>query len=214
MKTPDPRPSPGLSVLIADDHNLILEIIGLVLEDIPDISLSTAVSIEGVIEQLRTHSSFDLILLDLDMPGMHGGETLKQIQHLNGGKPVGIITGGPTLRVIEEMTRSGAAGVVPKTTSMKSLTNAIRFMAAGERYFPLELMQEQSGIKNSFESPLSEREVSVLNLLAEGMINRDIGEKLRVTEPTVKMHVKSICKKLGVTNRTQAVVAARNLKLV
>ncbi|WP_283179169.1 response regulator transcription factor [Gemmobacter sp. 24YEA27] len=96
---------------------------------------------------------------------------------------------------------------------MKSLTNAIRFMAAGERYFPLELIQENKATQKAFVSPLSDREVSVLNLLADGMPNREIGENLGLAEATVKMHVKSICRKLGVTNRTQAVIQARNLKL-
>lgn len=214
MNSVELQPSPRLSVLIADDHTLILEIIGLVLENTPDITLSTATSVDGAIEQLKKNGAFDLILLDLDMPGMHGSETLLQIASMNAGRPVGIFTGEPTPRVIEEMTRNGAAGVVPKTTSMKSLTNAIRFMAAGERYFPLELMQEKKLMQSSFESPLSEREVSVLNLLADGQTNRDIGQNLNLAEATIKMHVKSICRKLGVTNRTQAVIAARNLKLV
>ncbi|VDC21169.1 response regulator transcription factor [Pseudogemmobacter humi] len=211
--TDAPPTAPDLHVLIADDHTLILEIIGMVLEHTPDIKLSTAVSVDGAVEQLKKNGSFDLILLDLDMPGMHGVETLKQIAEMNSGRPVGIITGGPTPRVVEEMTKHGAAGVIPKTTSMKSLTNAIRFMAAGERYFPLELMQEQKA-RNAFVSPLSEREISVLNELADGKPNREIGEKLKLAEATVKMHVKSICRKLGVSNRTQAVITARDLKLV
>lgn len=213
MMSQDKPGSAPLSVLIADDHTLILEIIGLVLENSPDIRLTTAVSIDGAREQLKKNGEFDLILLDLDMPGMNGVETLKEITALNAGRPVGIITGGPTPRVVDEMTRNGAAGLVPKTTSMKSLTNAIRFMAAGERYFPLELIQENKAAQKAFVSPLSDREVSVLNLLADGMPNREIGDSLGLAEATVKMHVKSICRKLGVTNRTQAVIQARNLKL-
>ncbi|NPD17293.1 response regulator transcription factor [Xinfangfangia sp. D13-10-4-6] len=212
MSQEKPESAP-LSVLIADDHTLILEIIGLILEGTPDIRLTTAISIDGTREQLKKNGEFDLILLDLDMPGMNGVETLKEITALNAGRPVGIITGGPTPRVVEEMTRNGAAGLVPKTTSMKSLTNAIRFMAAGERYFPLEVIQENKAAQRAFESPLSGREVSVLNLLADGMPNREIGDSLGLAEATVKMHVKSICRKLGVTNRTQAVIQARNLKL-
>lgn len=204
----------GLHILIADDHTLILEIIGMVLENVPDIQLSTAISIDGVLDKLKTTNRFDLILLDLDMPGMHGVETFRQIAELNDGGPVGIITGNPTPRVVEEMSKNGAAGVVPKTTSMRSLTNAIRFMAAGERYYPLELMQEQKANQNAFVSPLTDRELSVLRELADGKPNREIGESLQLAEATIKMHVKSICRKLGVNNRTQAVIQARNLKLV
>lgn len=203
-----------IKVLIADDHTLILDVVGLVLENTTDIKLTTALTINGVMDGLRDKGSFDLILLDLDMPGMQGVETLKQVRAANDGKPVGIFTGGATTHVVEEMTRNGAAGVIPKTTSMKSLTNAIRFMAAGERYFPLELIQEQEAMRNAVPNPLSDREMSVLIRLAEGMSNREIGSTLSLSEPTVKMHVKSVCKKLDAANRTQAVINARRLKLV
>lgn len=203
-----------IKVLIADDHTLILDVVGMVLENTPDIELSTAQTVDGALAQLREKGMFDLILLDLDMPGMHGTETLTMMREANGGNPVGIFTGGATQHVVDEMTRHGAAGVVPKTTSMKSLTNAIRFMAAGERYFPLELVQVQEAMRRAVPSPLSDRELTVLVHLAEGMSNREIGTTLTLSEPTVKMHVKSICKKLDAQNRTQAVVNARRMKLV
>lgn len=203
-----------LSILIADDHTLILEIVGMALAGSPDIDLVTTSSVAGVIEQIDLGKKFDLILLDLDMPGMSGLETLRKIEALNEGRPVGILTGNPTPRVVEEMSRHGAAGVIPKTTSMRSLTNAIRFMAAGERYYPLELMQFDKPSAESSASSLSKREMAVLAELADGKTNRDIGLSLTLADPTVKMHVKSICRKLGATNRTQAVVMARDLKLI
>ncbi len=203
-----------ISVLLADDHTLILDIVGMVLDATPDISLKTATSVDGAMQRLKENGTFDLILLDLDMPGMNGGESLRRVMEANAGKPVGIFTGGPTPGVIDEMTKNGAAGVIPKTTSMKSLTNAIRFMAAGERYFPIELLQTQEAALAGVEHPLSEREFSVLQKLSAGLPNREIGEALGLAEATVKMHVKSVCKKLGVGNRTQAVIAARRLKLV
>ena len=207
-------PSSRLRVLIADDHTLILEIVAMVLENTPDIELTTAVTYEAAVEKVNEAPGFDLILLDLDMPGMTGVETMLKLRDLNGGHPVGILTGNPTPRVIEEMSENGAAGLIPKTTSMRSLTNAIRFMAAGERYFPLELMQDQRAAHGAVAKALSDRESTVLRELADGKPNREIGQSLNLTDATVKMHVKSICRKLGVSNRTQAVIAARNLKLV
>jgi len=87
-------------------------------------------------------------------------------------------------------------------------------MAGGGRYLPIELVEQQATVSEAPVSALSKRENEVLALLAEGKPNRAIGADLSLAEPTVKMHVKSICKKLGVSNRTQAVIAAQERKLI
>jgi ATP/maltotriose-dependent transcriptional regulator MalT len=87
-------------------------------------------------------------------------------------------------------------------------------MAAGETYVPMDLMNERNAVREAMDTPLSDREYSVLWPLADGLSNREIGADLGLAEPTVKMHVQSICRKLGVNNRTQAVVTARNLNLI
>lgn len=203
-----------IRVLVADDHTMILEMIQMLMIDAQGITLETTGDVNGVMARITETGPFDLILLDVDMPGMHGVEGLDKVRAANGSGFVGLITGDPSPNIVQAAQRLGAAGVVSKKSSMRSLANAIRFMAAGERYFPLELIQEAATQRPAAASALSDREFAVLSKLADGLQNREIGEALTLAEPTVKMHVKSIYRKLGVSNRTQAVIIARDLKLV
>lgn len=204
----------GIKLLVADDHAMILEMIGMFLQQAPDITVTTGVSLDEALVHVEKSGPFDLVLLDLDMPGMGGSSGLAKAIALNGGKPVAILTGNPSPRKVDELLAEGAAGVVLKTTSLRSLANAVRFMAAGEKYIPMELMQDRGKSQAALPVPLSDRELMVLEHLSEGQPNREIGKALGLGEPTIKMHVKSICKKLGVSNRTQAVIASRDLKLI
>ncbi|MBE3640624.1 response regulator transcription factor [Mangrovicoccus algicola] len=203
-----------LRVLIADDHAMILEMFAHYLAEIPDIEVATAPDLDGALAQMAQRGEFDLVLVDLDMPGMNGLAGLGRALEHSGGRPVGILTSNPAPHVVSEIISLGGAGVVLKTASLRNLANEIRFMAAGGRYVPVELMEQRARPREAAGAGLSEREMSVLDLLAEGRPNREIGTALSLAEPTVKMHVKSICKKLEASNRTQAVIAARDLGLI
>ena len=103
---------------------------------------------------------------------------------------------------------------MPRTIPARSLANAIRFIDAGETYMPLSLMREEANAPTSDSGPLSNREMTVLQYLGEGKQNKEIAKALDLTEATIKMHVKSICKKLTANNRTHAVINARDLGLL
>jgi len=203
-----------IRVLIADDHAMILEMLKMYLNGVADIEVETVPDLPTAIREIDERGPYDLVLVDLDMPGMDGLTGLAKALKQNGGKPVGILTSSPTARVVDEVMSLGGAGIVLKTASLKNLSNEIRFMAGGGRYLPIELVEKRGTSSVEPVTTLSKREFGVLELLAEGMPNREIGAALTLAEPTVKMHVKSICKKLGVTNRTQAVIAARDRKLI
>jgi len=148
--------------------------------------------------------------LDYNMPGMNGLEGLKKALAYNGGQTVALMSGIATRAVAEEALALGAAGFVPKTLSAKSLVNAVRFMAMGEQYAPIDFMtQEEEAAPNPLAEKLSRRELQVLEGLSQGKSNKEIARDLDLQEPTIKLHVKTLYRKIGAGNRTQAALIAK-----
>jgi DNA-binding NarL/FixJ family response regulator len=154
------------------------------------------------------------VLLDLNMPGMNGLNGLKKALALKGGQRVALISGEATREIAEKALEAGAAGFVPKTLPAKSLINAVRFMAMGEQYAPLDFMTAAVPTQNNpLADKLSPRELQVLKGLTEGKSNKEIARDLDIQEPTVKLHVKTLYRKVGAANRTQAAMIAREAGL-
>jgi two-component system, NarL family, nitrate/nitrite response regulator NarL len=204
-----------IRILIADDHEMVLDVFAMYLSSAPDLEVTTAKTLDEALEHIEAAGPFDVVLLDLNMPGMNGVTGLRRAIRSNTGKPVAIITGNPTPRMLDEIMNAGSSGIVLKTTGVRSLANAIRFMHAGEHYMPLELVRERHNAgRQTKNGRLSDKEMLVLSYLAEGKQNKEIANDLKLAEPTIKMHVTSICKKLTASNRTQAVIVARDLGLI
>lgn len=215
MTDTDPFQDTQIRVLLADDHRMVVDMFQLFLRDTAKMDVQVAASLDEAAQILQGEGSFDVVLLDLNMPGMNGVAGLKRAIRLNDGKPVAILTGNATPRMMQEIMALGAAGIVLKTTPLRSLANAIRFMHAGEQYLPMELVQmAQSGTQNTARGNLSSKEMDVLTHLAEGLSNKEIANELQIAEATVKMHVTSICRKISANNRTRAVIVAKELGLV
>jgi DNA-binding NarL/FixJ family response regulator len=205
----------SLSVLLADDHRMVVEIFALFLSGSSGMKVDIADDLDGALEKINEHGAYDVVLLDLNMPGMNGVAGLRRVTRQNAEKPVGIITSNPTSRMVDELLAAGASGIVLKTTPLRSLANAIRFMAGGDCYLPIELMRsQQEAQRASQQNELSDRELEVLEHIAAGLPNKIIASEMQLSEPTVKMHVVSIYRKLGATNRTKAALIARDLGLV
>ena len=203
-----------IKILIADDHEMILDIARLYLDQQPDMSINTAISLPDAISAYQTSGPFDVVLLDYNMPGMSGLAGLLQMMEITGGNPVAIITGNPNRSLMKDVLQAGAAGIVSKSIPVKSLANSIRFIHSGEIYMPLHLIKEDPVKHVGDTGPLSMREMTVLEYLGEGKKNKQIAAALGLSEGTVKMHVMSICKKLDATNRTHAVIKARDTRLL
>ncbi|MDD9920869.1 MAG: response regulator transcription factor, partial [Boseongicola sp.] len=143
--------------------------------------------------------------------GMDGLAGLARMKEANDGRPVAILSGTATPQVARDAIDAGAAGFVPKTLGAKSMVSAIRFMAAGETYVPYDFMQQADA---KTVANLTERETDVLRGLCEGKSNKEIARDLDLQEVTIKLHVKTLCRKLDAKNRTQAAMIARDRQLV
>ncbi|CAN0568844.1 unnamed protein product [Laminaria digitata] len=204
-----------IRILIADDRAMVLEMFEQFISGVPDVTAMTAPDLNTALEIIDSQGAFDLVLVDLNMPGMNGLDGMREAIARNGGKPVALLTSNPPAHLVPEVLDMGGAGFVLKTTSLRSFYNEVRFMAAGERYIPVELIERKRVVpKDHVNVPLSEREMDVLAELSEGKSNRDIGTALGLKEATVKMHVKAVCTKLEASNRTQAVIVARDMNMI
>lgn len=201
-------------VLIADDHDMIAELMSMLLSTTPDLVAVVCSSLEAALTRESAEGPFDVVLLDYHMPGMNGVEGLRRMTAIRAGRPVAIITGAPTPAMVDQVMAAGAAGVIPKTASMRSLVNALRFIQAGEVYLPLDLVTQREAARAEAGQIFTPKELLVLRQLGDGKPNKVIALDLSLAEPTIKMHVKAICRKLGVSNRTQAVIAARDRGLL
>ena len=149
------------------------------------------------------------------MPGMNGLQGLSKALELTNGRPVAILSGTATRRVAEEALAAGSMGFLPKSMSAKSLIHAIRFMAAGERYAPLDFMNaKESDSNNPLMIQLSKRELEVLRGVMKGHSNKEIARDVELQEVTVKLHVKTLCRKIGARNRTHAAMIAKEAGLI
>ena len=203
-----------MRILLADDHELVRETIASFLESEGSFKVVQAPDLPGVQTAVRTHEPFDLFLLDFEMPGMNGLAGLEQILELVTPKPVALISGIADKSIAQQALDLGAAGFLPKTMAAGSLINAVRFMSMGEKYAPVDFMtQETETTKHPLEDVLSQREMQVLSGLVRGLSNKEIAREVDLQEVTIKLHVKTLCRKLEAKNRTQAAIIAKEAGL-
>ena len=200
-----------MKILIADDHDLVRETIAAFLSAEGADTVVTAGSIDEAVGAVRQGGTFDLVLLDYNMPGMNGLEGLRRMIAVNDNRPVAILSGTASRALAEEAIAAGAAGFVPKTLASRSMVAAVKFMAAGEIFAPFGFMQQKSEAAADLLTP---REIDVLRGIVRGQSNKEIARDHDLHEATVKLHAKTLCRKLGAKNRTQAAMVARDRNLV
>ncbi|KAB7610154.1 response regulator transcription factor [Amylibacter sp. SFDW26] len=203
-----------MRILLADDHDLVRETLSAFLEKEDGFTVAQANDITQTKRSIETHEPFDLVLLDYEMPGMNGLDGLKNIMELAGRKPVAIISGTANKNIAEKALELGAAGFLPKSMAASSLVNAVKFMAMGEKYAPLDFMtSEDESSDHPLKKQLSDRELQVLSGLCRGLANKEIAREVELQEVTVKLHVKTLCRKLDAKNRTHAAMIAKDAGL-
>ena len=198
-----------LSVLLVDDHALIGESLAASLPTLGDFQVRTAMNIAEALEAIATHGRFDVVLLDYALPGTVGFEGLQRVLEANGAGVV-LFSGHVPSNVIDRALAMGAMGYIPKTTALKTLENALRLVAGGAAYVPVEHLL---GPKEDAPQ-LKPREMQILQHVCAGQQNKEIAFALGLSEVIVKADVKAICRKLGVRNRTEAALKARQDGLV
>jgi DNA-binding NarL/FixJ family response regulator len=202
-------------ILIVDDHEVVREGLLRILEQCEDMEVvgwaSNGEQAAELTEQLRP----TVVLLDLSLPGMHGLDVLPLLLRLNPAPRIVVLTMHDDEDLVLGAVRGGAHGFVLKHSSGVELVTAIRRVASGGRYFDevvvQALMQSEGRVK---EEPLSSREAEILQLVAGGHTNKEIGLQLFISVDTVKAHLESIFRKLGVSDRTEAVAVAFRIGLL
>jgi DNA-binding NarL/FixJ family response regulator len=213
--------------LIIDDHPLIQEAVSNVLRRLaPQVSIDAAGDCERGLDLAGHGVEADLVLLDLNLPGLSGIAALKVWRKRYPDVPVVVLSAATDQQTVLAAIGAGAAGFIPKSSSNDVMLNALRLVLAGGRYLPPEVLarsggdevtapQIRQGMKLSVETlGLSARQAEVLKLIASGASNKVICRELGLAERTVKAHVTAVFRALKVTSRTQAAIAAAKLGLV
>jgi DNA-binding NarL/FixJ family response regulator len=200
-----------MRILVADDHDLVRETIAAFLTAEGFEEVQVACDLTQALAVTAKTGTFDLVLMDYDMPDMDGLIGLQKMMDANEGRPVALMSGAVTNTTAEQALAMGAAGYVPKTMGSKSMIAAARFMVAGEIFAPMSMMKKDVARKDALLSP---RELDVLRGIFDGKSNKEIARDHDLQEVTVKLHVKTMSRKLGAKNRTHAAMIARDRKIV
>ena len=207
-----------MKILVVDDHVLIREALrGLFRELKPDATVVEAADAAQAVQLLADQPDTALILLDLSLPDRDGFTLLAEVRERYPGIPVVVLSGFPDPDNVLRALDYGALGFIPKSAGREVMKSALNLVFSGGVYIPTEILgsgtaDETSVAGSPQASPadlgLTERQVDVLALMMQGKSNKAICRRLELAEPTVKNHVTAILKTLGVSNRTEAVLAA------
>lgn len=211
---PDRAPE-SITVVVVDDHPIVREGLARMLTEYPDIKIVGAAptGADGLLTVERSHPQ--VVLLDMQLPDMHGLDVLQEIVRRHPESRVLVLTIHDEPAIASQALDMGAAGYVLKDASQEELIAAIRIVAVGGEYFTSLVMRQLIEDRSAREpSQLSAREKEVLRLLAEGSSNREIAEALFLSPETVKTYVARIFQKLEATDRAQAVTKAFRLGLI
>lgn len=209
-----------MKILVVDDHTLVRQGLAALLRDQ---GAATEVAHAGDVAQalavVATRADLDAVLLDLRMPGIDGLTAIGEIGRRRPELPVLVLSSSEDPEDVRQALERGALGYVPKSASPEVLISAVRMVMAGEIYVPSQMLQpgEAPPRAKADRGPLLEltpRQGEVLEALATGLSNKQIGRKFNLSEKTVKAHVGAIFRTLAVTNRTQAANAAQAAGLI
>ncbi|MEE9492424.1 MAG: response regulator transcription factor [Gammaproteobacteria bacterium] len=202
-------------ILLIDDHTLFRQGLKLLLADLrSDIHFTDLDNCE----QLSTLSGvkYDIVLLDYYLPGINGAKAIDAVLDSVPVTPVVVLSSEDDPAVIRESIVNGASGYIPKSSTQDIMIAALKLILAGGTYLPTHVLDREIlniDVTEKKDHGLSERQIEVLLKAVKGMPNKLIGEEMGIAEGTVKAHLSSTYRLLGVNNRTEAVFAVAKLGL-
>ncbi len=215
-----------MKILVVDDHPLVREAMAqLVMQLGNPIEVLEAPDCSSALILARAHPDLDLILLDLNLPGLRGIPALQRFRQDHPTMPVVVVSMFRDRDTVTDVMRNGAAGFIPKASGRETIVNALRLVLAGSVYVPPEMALNEvfsedalpvglrSHAKSASGIGLTVRQGQVLALVMKGLANKEICRDLGLAERTVKAHLTAVLNALKVTSRTQAVIAANRLGL-
>lgn len=208
-----------LKLLVVEDHALVREgLVRLLGQVEPGVVVQESPDFESALNVLDSEGEFDLVLLDLALPGIDGFAGLDILRRRYPAMPVAVVSAFDDTPTITRVLNLGASGFIPKAFSGEALLSAVREVLDGNIFRPsgqsagptLDAETPIPPVKNGVrpdEVGLTDRQSQVLALMVRGLTNRDIADQLGLSEGTVKIHATAVFKTLGVSSRTQALVA-------
>jgi DNA-binding NarL/FixJ family response regulator len=204
----DPR---AIRVMIVDDHLMTVETLEAFLASEPGIDVVATASDGSTALQQVVECRPDVLLLDMNMPGMDGLEVVRRIRACAPEVAILVVTGYCSRRPNEALMRVGACGYLDKSRPLSDLVTAVRGAARGEsQFFPYG----STGDAINTVPELTPRQHEILDLVARGLTNRQIAVALSIAEPTVSIHVGSLLQRLGASSRTEACYIAKQVGLL
>lgn len=205
-------------ILIVDDHPLFVEALQrAVASAFPDTITHSAISIEAAKSQLESGVSFDVVLLDLALPGIRGFDGLLELRTLYPRLPIVVVSAHEDPRIVQDVMHYGAAGFISKSADRTEIATAIKDVLDGSLTLPkgyrppeMPMSETRSDVVRRLRT-LTPKQLSVLKMLRQGLLNKQIAHELQIEETTVKAHVSEILRKLNVSSRTQAVIEAQKI---
>jgi DNA-binding NarL/FixJ family response regulator len=207
------------TLLVADDHPLFREALrGAVARVLPGARVHEADGVDALYALVEREPDADLLLLDLTMPGAHGFSALVHLRALHPQLPIMIVSAREEPAVMRRALDHGAVGFLPKSADAATLGTAIGAVLAGDRWAPPAALKAPAAAADEHDAAHRVRELTpqqfrVLQMLGDGLLNKQIAYELGVSEATIKAHMTAILRKLGASNRTQAVLIAGRLAI-
>lgn len=207
----------SMKIILADDHPLFRQALTITLKaNFSNIDVFEVQTIPELEHYLKQGQEADILLLDLDIPGAQGFDSLINIRRSYPNLGVVIISGFEDKETINKAMNHGAAGFIPKSTSVSEMLSAIEEVFAGKLWTPdgeFTPKAEHSITADDKIASLTPKQHKILLMFADGLLNKQIAYELGLSESTIKSHASTIFLKLGVRNRTQAVIVLNEVQL-